>query len=245
MIDERMFVIKNAVSNNNNSFFVHNFLKSERDAINFDVDVFINTQLNEIMSEKNDDSSNEKKNVKIDESDEIDEFDEFENRIDSTLRFLTQDFVFASDFVSTSVSTATVRETSRSKSTSTSKFTFQNVVAISARRRSNVKNVLDDFAKKLRSAQAMNVEKKRIRNANFQIINRQNIQTKSDFDKIRLKFEKKQYRNNQRSKLRQQTIAMKFRQNELNLKREKNDLTLIQNKIVLDLTDVDEHVMNI
>ena len=189
--------------------------------------------------------------MKIDEIDEIDEFDEFENRIDSTLRFLIQnsvfifDFVFAFDFVFISVSTTTIREIFRSKSIFTSKFIFQNVVAISIRRRSNVKNVLDDFAKKLRNVQTMNVEKKRIRNANFQIINKQNIQIKSDFDKTRLKFEKKQYRNNQRSKFRQQTITMKFRQNELNLKREKNDLIFIQNKIMLNLTNVDEHVMNI
>ena len=61
MIDERMLVIKNAVNNNNNNFSVHNFLKFERNAINFDVDVFINTQLNEIINEKNDDSSNKKK----------------------------------------------------------------------------------------------------------------------------------------------------------------------------------------
>ena len=132
MIDERMLVIKNAMNNNNNNFFVHNLLKSERNAINFDVDVFINTQLNEIMSEKNDDSSNEKKNVKIDESDEIDEFDEFENRIDSTLRFFIQDFVFAFDSVFISVSTATIREISRSKSISTSKSIFQNVVAVTS-----------------------------------------------------------------------------------------------------------------
>ena len=61
MIDERMFVIKNVVNNNNNNFFVHNFLKFERDAINFDINVFINTQLNEIINEKNDNSSNKKK----------------------------------------------------------------------------------------------------------------------------------------------------------------------------------------
>ena len=98
--------------------------------------------------------------MKIDEFDEINEFNEFENRIDSTLRFFIQNFAFAFDFVFISVSTTTIREIFRSKSIFTSKFIFQNVVAISIRRRSNVKNVLDDFAKKLRNVQTMNVEKK-------------------------------------------------------------------------------------
>ena len=251
MIGERMLVIKNVVSNSNNSFSVHNLLESGRGAINFDADVFINTQLDEVMSGGNDDSSNEEEDVEIDEPDEVDGPDEFENRIDSALRFLTQDSasasdpVSASDSASTSVSTATVRETSRPRSTFTSRSISQNAVAISARRRPGVGGVLGDFAEGLRSAQAVSAERKRIRDADLQVTNRQDIQARSDLDKARLEFEREQYRGSQRSELRQQTIAMRLRQDELDLEREKNGLTLIQDKIVLDLTDVDEHVMDI
>ena len=240
MIDERFFVIKNVVNNNINNFFVRNFLKFERNAINFEIEVFIETQLNDMMKE-NDEFLNDEKNVKkidefdeIDRFDEIDQFDEFENQIDSTLsRSFIQNFVFAIIF-----------EISRSRSTITSKFIFQNAIAISARRRTNVKDVLDDFAKKLRNASTTNVDKKRIKDANIQITHRKNIQARVAMNRARLKFEKKQYKNNQRAKRRQQTITMRFRQNEIDLKREKNDLTLIQNKIAINLTNDDENIMN-
>ena len=241
MIDERFFVTKNVVNNNINTFSVRNFLKFERNAINFEIENFIDTQLNDVMK-KNDEFLHDEKNVKkidefnnIDRSDEIDQFDEFESQIDSTLlsRFFIQNSVFA-----------TVFETSRSKSNFTSKSIFQNAIAISARRRSNVKDVFDDFAKSLRNASTTSVDRKRIKDANIQITNKKNIQTRIVLNRARLKFEKKQYKNNQRAKFRQQIIAMKFRQNEINLKREKNDLKFIQNKVAVDLTNDNENVMN-
>ena len=174
------------------------------------------------------------KSDEIDRFDEINQFDEFESRIDSTLsRSLIQNFVFA-----------TVFETSRSRSTSTSRFTSQNAIATSARRRTDVEDVLDDFAKRLRNASTTNVDRKRIRDANIQITHRKNIQARVAMNRARLKFEKKQYRNNQRAKRRQQTIAMRLRQNEIDWKRDKNDLTFIQNKIAIDLTNDDENIMN-
>ena len=208
MIDERFLVTKNVVNNNINNLSVRNFLNFERNAINFEIEIFNDTQLN-VMMKKNDQFLNDEKNVKkidefdnIDRFDEIDQFDEFENQINSTLlsRFFIQNSVFA-----------TIFEISRSKSTSTSRSTFQNAIAISARRRSNVENVFDDFAKRLRNASTTNVDKKRIKDANIQITNRENIQTRVALNKTRLEFEKKQYKNNQRAKLRQQIIAMRFR----------------------------------
>ena len=240
MIDERLLVIKNVVNNNINNLFVRNLLKFERNAINFEIEVFIETQLNDMMKE-NDEFLNDEKNVKkidefdeIDRFDEIDQFDEFENRINSTLsRFFIQNFAFA-----------TIFETLRSKSTITSKFISQNAIAILARRRTDVEDVFDDFAKKLRNVSTTNADKKRIKNANIQITHRENIQVRVVMNRARLKFEKKQYKNNQRAKRRQQAITMRLRQNEIDLKREKNDLTLIQNKITIDLTDDDENIMN-
>ena len=245
MIGERMLVTKNAVNNSNNNLPVHNLLEPGRDATNSDADVFINTQLDEIMSEENDDSSNEKENVETDEPDEIDGPDESENRIDPALRSLTQDPAPAPDPAPTPAPTATVRETSRPRPTPTSRSTPQNAVATPARRRPDVGGVLGDFAKGLRSAQAVSAEKKRIRDADIQATNRRDIQARSDLDKARLEFEREQYRSSQRSELRQQTIAMRLRQDELDLEREKNDLTPIQDKIVVDLTDGDQHVMDI
>ena len=188
MIDKRFFVIKNVVNNNINTFSVRNFLKFERNAINFEIENFIDTQLNNVMK-KNDEFLNDEKNVKkidefnnIDQFDEINQFDEFENQINSILlsRFFIQNFVFV-----------TVFEISRSKSNFTNKFIFQNAIAISIRRRSNVKNVFNDFAKNLRNVSTTNIDKKRIKNANIQITNKKNIQIKIVLNKIRLKFEKK------------------------------------------------------
>ena len=68
MIDERLLVIKNAVNNNINSLFVRNLVKFERTAVNFEIEIFIETQLNDMMRE-NDEFLNDEKNVK-----KIDEF---------------------------------------------------------------------------------------------------------------------------------------------------------------------------
>ena len=180
MVGERLFVTKNAVSNSINSLFVRNLLDSGRSAVNFEAEVFSDTQL-DVMMGGNDQFLNDEEDVEeidgfdnIGRFDEVGQPDESESQIDSALlsRFFTQDSV-----------SATVSETPRSRPTSTSRSTPQNAVATPARRRPGVGGVLGDFAEGLRSASAASADRKRIRDADIQATNREDIQARAALDR--------------------------------------------------------------